>query len=79
VIKFDSGLNRIYDACYSGAISIFQQDDPDHYHKIGDFPTQRKVHSLAVDEKTHRVYAPEEQENGKPIARMVVYEALTGK
>ena len=79
VIKFDSGLNRIYDACYSGAISIFQQDDPDHYHKIEDFPTQHKVHSLAVDERTHRVYAPEEQENGKPVARMIVYEAVTGK
>jgi YVTN family beta-propeller protein len=79
VIKFDPGLNRIYDACYSGAISIFQQDDPDHYHKLEDFPTQHKVHSLAVDEKTHRVYAPEEQENGKPVARMIVYEAVTGK
>jgi hypothetical protein len=79
VIKFDPGLNRIYDACYSGAISIFQQDDPDHYRKTEDFPTQHKVHSLAVDEKTHRVYAPEEQENGKPIARMIVYEAVTGK
>ncbi|HKW75604.1 MAG TPA: YncE family protein [Terriglobales bacterium] len=79
VIKFDPGLNRIYDACYSGAISIFQQDDPDHYHKIEDFPTQHKVHSLAVDEKTHRVYAPEEQEGGKPVARMIVYEAVTGK
>ena len=79
VIKFDPGLHRIYDACYSGAISIFQQDDLDHYRKIEDFPTQHKVHSLAVDEKTHRVYAPEEQENGQPVARMVVYEAVTGK
>lgn len=77
VIKFDPGLNRIYDACYSGAISIFQQDDPDHYHKIEDFPTQHKVHSLAVDERTHRVYAPEQQEDGKPVARMIVYEAVT--
>src|SRR5881275_3733922 len=28
VIKFDSGLERIYVACYSGAISVFHQDDP---------------------------------------------------
>lgn len=74
VIKFDPGLKRIYVACYSGAISVFQQDDPDHYRKLDDFPTQRKVHSLAVDERTHRVYAPEEQENSKPVARMIVYE-----
>lgn len=78
VIKFDAGLKRIYVACYSGAISVFQQDDPDHYRKLQDFRTQYKVHSLAVDEHTHRVYAPEEQENGKPAARMIVYEPVTG-
>ncbi len=79
VIKFDPGLKRIYVACYSGTISIFQQDDPDHYRKLQDFPTQRKVHSLAIDERTHRVYAPEEQENGKPVARMIVYDAVASK
>jgi len=76
VVKFDPGLKRIYVACYSGAISIFQEDDPDHFRKMEDFPVQHKVHSLAVDEHTHRVYAPEEQENGKPVARMIVYEPI---
>jgi DNA-binding beta-propeller fold protein YncE len=79
VIKFDPGLKRIYVACYSGAISVFQEDDPDHYRKLEDFPTQYKVHSLAVDERTHRVYAPEQEENGKPAARMIVFEAVTQK
>jgi DNA-binding beta-propeller fold protein YncE len=76
VIKFDAGLKRIYVACSSGSISVFQMDDPDHYRKLEDFPVQRKIHSLAVDAKTHRVYAPEQEENGKPVARMVVYEAV---
>ena len=31
VIKFDPGLGRIYVACYSGAISVFHQEDPEHY------------------------------------------------
>jgi hypothetical protein len=53
-------------------------DDPDHYRKLEDFPVQKKVHSLAVDPDSHRVYAPEEQENGHGIARMIVYEAVTG-
>ena len=35
---------------------------------------QRLVHSLAVDPSTHRVYAPEQQENGKRVARIMVYE-----
>ena len=25
---------------------------------------------------THRLYAPEQQENGQPVARMIVYEVL---
>src|ERR1700721_3030063 len=35
VVKFDPGLNRIYVACYSGAISVFEQKDPQHYRKMG--------------------------------------------
>lgn len=79
VIKFDPGLGRIYVACDSGAISVFHQDDPDHYRKVEDFPVQHAVHSLAVDPKTHRVYTPEQEEDGKPVARMVVYEAVTSR
>ncbi len=76
VIKFDPGLGRIYAACYNGAISVFHEDDLDHYRKLEDFPVQHAVHSLAVDLQTHRVYAPEQEEDGKPVARMVVYEAV---
>jgi DNA-binding beta-propeller fold protein YncE len=76
VVKFDRGLGRIYVACSSGFISVFQADDADHYRKLEDFPVQKMVHSLAVDTATHRVYAPEQQENGQPVARMIVYEAI---
>ena len=76
VIKFDSGLGRIYVACYSGAISIYHEDDADHYRKLEDFRVQHAVHSLAVDLETHKVYTPEQEEDGKPVARMVVYEAV---
>lgn len=76
VVKFDAGTGRVYAACSSGFISIFQQYDPDHFEKAEDFPVQRLVHSLAVDPTTHRVYAPEQEEDGKPVARMVVYEPL---
>jgi DNA-binding beta-propeller fold protein YncE len=76
VIRFDPGLNRIYAACYSGAISVFQQEDPNHYRKLEDFTVPHAVHSLAVDLTTHRVYTPEQEEDHKPVARMVVYEAV---
>jgi hypothetical protein len=77
VIKFDPGLQRIYVACYSGAISVFHQDDADHYRKIEDFPVQHAVHTLAIDLSTHRVYTPEQEENGKPAAKMIVYDAVS--
>jgi YVTN family beta-propeller protein len=76
VVKFDPGLGRVYVACSSGAISVIQEVDPDHFRKLEDFPVQKRVHSLAVDIETHRVYAPEQEENGNPVARMIVYQAL---
>jgi DNA-binding beta-propeller fold protein YncE len=75
VVKFDAENGRVYAACSSGAISIVQEDDPDHFRKIEDFPVQKLVHSLAVDPSTHRVYAPQQEEDGQPVARIVVYEA----
>jgi DNA-binding beta-propeller fold protein YncE len=76
VVKFDPGLGRIYAACSSGFIAVIQAQDADHYRKLEDFAVQKMVHSLAVDMATHRVYAPEQQENGQPVARMIVYEAV---
>jgi DNA-binding beta-propeller fold protein YncE len=60
----------------SGFISVFQQDDAEHYRRLEDFAVQKMVHSLAVDTATHRVYAPEQQANEQPVARMIVYEAV---
>src|SRR5207248_2179099 len=34
VVKYDSGLRRAYAACASGFISIVQEDDPAHFHKV---------------------------------------------
>ncbi len=76
VIAFDPGLKRIYVACYDGAISVFQEDDPTHFRKLGDVPVQKKVHSLAIDLSNHRVYVPEQEENGAPAAKIVVFEAV---
>src|SRR5947209_599409 len=76
VIAFDPGLKRIYVACYDGAISVFQEDDPTHFRKLGDVPVQKKIHSLAIDLEDHRIYAPEQEENGAAAAKIVVFEAV---
>src|SRR5260370_39719587 len=75
VVKYDPGLRRIYVACYSGAISVIQMDDPNHFRKLADVPAEKKVHSLAIDLETHRVYAPLQEADGAPASRLVVYEA----
>src|SRR5438445_11764168 len=79
VVKFDSGLKRIYVACYSGAIAVFQEEDADHFRTLEGFPVQKKVHSLAVDKDTHRVYAPEQAVEGRPAAARPEYEARPGQ
>jgi YVTN family beta-propeller protein len=75
VVEFDPGLSRIYVACYSGAISVFDQKSPQHYVKLADVPVAHAVHTLAVDAETHRVYVPEQEEDGAPVSRLVVFEA----
>ena len=77
VVMFDPGLGRIYVACSSGAISVFQTDGPGRFRKLQDFPVEPKIHSLAVDGRTHRVYAPAEQEKGRPASKMFVFEAVS--
>jgi len=77
VVKFDASLGRIYVACSSGFISVFQVEGGERYRKLEDFAVERMVHSLAVDVTSHRVYTPEQEENGQPVARMIVYEAVT--
>ena len=79
VVKSDPGVRRIYAACCSGVIAVYKEEDAQRFRKIDDFPVQKMVHSLAVDTSSHRVYAPEQEENGHPVARMVVYEAVVEK
>src|SRR6266478_6044097 len=76
VVKFDASLGRIYVACSSGFISVFQVECGERYRKLEDFAVERMVHSLAVDVTSHRVYTPEQEENGRPVSRMVVYDAV---
>jgi hypothetical protein len=66
-------------ACSSGIIAAYQEDDTEHFRKLEDFPVQKMVRSLAVDASSHRIYALEQEEDGYPVARMIVYEAVAGK
>ena len=70
-------MRRVVLVLIAAAVFGAAVDDPDHVRKLEDFPVQKRVHSLALDPKAHRVYTPEQDENGTPVARMVVYDAVT--
>jgi hypothetical protein len=71
------GAGGVSVASYSGSIAVFHQDDTDHYHKLEDLRVQHAVRTPAGDLGAHRVYTPEQEEDGKSVARMVIYEAVT--
>jgi YVTN family beta-propeller protein len=76
VVKYDPGNKRIYVGCSSGVISVFHEDDASHFTKLEDFSVQKKVHSLTIDVRTHRVYAPEQEEDGIAVSKMIIYDAI---
>jgi hypothetical protein len=46
---------------------------------MNDFKARYAVHTFAVALETHRLYTAEQEENGKPVARIVVYNGVTGQ
>jgi YVTN family beta-propeller protein len=78
VVKADAGRGRVLVACYSGEIAVFQAESSGQYKKIADASVEKRVHSLAVDPDTVYLYVPEEQEQGAPSSRLIVY-SLSGE
>jgi hypothetical protein len=64
-----------------GAQGLRQPEETEYFRcrKLEDFRVQDAVHSLGRHLKTHHAYAPEQEENDQPVARMVVHEALMNR
>ena len=69
VLAFDPGLHRLYVACESGALAMFDLRDA----KLAPVSVYRApyAHSVAVDPSTHRVYLPLQDVGGKPVLRIL--------
>jgi YVTN family beta-propeller protein len=70
VLAYDPGLRRLYVACESGTISIFDEKEGT-LEKRGDVHVAAKAHTVAVDPRTHLLYLPLENMNGKPVLRIM--------
>ncbi|MDB6056776.1 MAG: hypothetical protein JWO95_620 [Verrucomicrobiales bacterium] len=70
VISFDRGLNLLYVACESGAVSMFRAHNG-KLTKIGDTEVGPNSHTVAVDPQTHKSYFPLKSINGKPLLRIM--------
>jgi YVTN family beta-propeller protein len=70
VLAFDRGLQLLYVACESGAVSLFRCSNG-KLQKIGDVNVGPNSHSVSVDSETHRAYFPLKNVNGSPILRIM--------
>jgi hypothetical protein len=66
----DSGTHRLYVASESGVVSIFSEAGRD-FRKVGEGFVAPHAHSVAVDSRTHCVYVPLENLDGKPVLRIM--------
>lgn len=69
VLAFDKGLDRLYVSAESGVVSIFDVRGQGLV-SVGEGFFAPNAHSVAVDSRTHRVYLPLENINGKPVLRI---------
>jgi DNA-binding beta-propeller fold protein YncE len=69
VLAFDVGLKRLYVAAESGIVTIFQYDDR-KLTPIGALSVAH-AHTVAVDPRTHLVYFPLENVDGRPLLRIM--------
>jgi DNA-binding beta-propeller fold protein YncE len=69
VLAYDPGLRRLYVSAESGRVTVFQRNGS-HLALLGSFDMAH-AHTVAVDPKTHLVYFPLENVDGRPILRIM--------
>ena len=69
VVAWDAGWRRLYVASEGGVLNTFTVDGP-VLHLLGEYRAPH-AHTVAVDPRTHRVYLPLENVEGKPVLRIL--------
>ena len=71
VLAFDKSLNRLYVSAESGVLTVFDERGRD-LERVGGGFFAKAAHSVAVDQRTHRVYLPLQDVGGKPVLRIAI-------
>jgi DNA-binding beta-propeller fold protein YncE len=69
VLALDRGLHRLYVASESGIVSIFDVTGG-HFKKLAQGFYAPNAHVVGVDQRTHHVFFPLRDINGRPILRI---------
>ena len=72
VLAWDPGLQSLYVGAESGALSAYWLDGTT-LRPVGEVRAPR-AHTVSVDPRTHLVYLPLENVNGRPVLR--IYEPM---
>jgi DNA-binding beta-propeller fold protein YncE len=70
VLAFDTQLRRLYVASESGTVTIFRERGR-ALSKLAEGFLAPGAHTVAVDSRTHLVYFPLENVDGKPVLRIL--------
>ena len=70
VLAYDEGLHHLYVTGESGVMTIFNVAKG-NVKKIYEGFIALHAHTVAVDQKTHLVYLPLENVNGRPVLRVL--------
>jgi len=69
VLAFDPGLKQLYVSAESGNVWVYREKGQ-ALEEVGHFYTPR-AHTVCVDPKTHLVYFPLENVEGRPVLRIM--------
>jgi DNA-binding beta-propeller fold protein YncE len=65
---FDSGTSLAFASNGDGTLTVIQEENPDSFHVVQNADTQRGARTMALDEKTHRVFLATAQFGPPPEA-----------
>jgi YVTN family beta-propeller protein len=70
VLAFDAGKKVLYVACENGYLTTFTETGGT-LHSLSDTYAGPAAHTIAVDQRSHLLYFPLENLNGKPVLRIM--------